>query len=252
MKSISGSVLRFIFGLMTCFIFTAGVKAAAAENVGTVTEADGISAYIITDKAEYEAGEVIDFTIVVENNKIHSYTAKTTITYTNSPELIETEAGSIPVEMAKLEYGSKAELTGTLIGDASVFPPVQKTGDAGETDAGNNSGNADDAGGSDNGQNAGGTGNTGTGSAGGNGNDTHSKSNTSIIIAVIAAVGAAAAYFILRAHRRKEAEASGDKKESGSDTGVKVLALIVTGALLASLIGMPVKAQADDFCLSFR
>jgi beta-xylosidase len=110
-------------------IGTAGlknVKAADGQHAGEVTELDGLSACIVTDKDEYEAGSVINFTINVENQKLHSYTAKTTIVYTNTPGLLETVEGSIPKDVPKLEYGMKQELSGTLIGDEAVFPHVEE------------------------------------------------------------------------------------------------------------------------------
>ncbi|MBP5331257.1 MAG: glycoside hydrolase family 43 protein [Lachnospiraceae bacterium] len=237
-KRVIGAAAAAFMAVFICFTHT--MDASAAENTGSVTESDGISAYIVTDKAEYEAGETISFTIVVENNKLHSYTSKTKLTYTNTPGLVETSEGSIPAELAKLEYGSKAELSGTLVGDASVFPPSENK--SGVNDGGNGNGS----------------------------NDSHSRSNSAIIIAVIAAAGAVAAYYILKARRKKEkqsttynssenkdgkagTEKTADEKTKtaeagkGGNTAAKVLALILTGSLLASLIGTPVKVQADDF-----
>ncbi len=254
-------IIRKLFAAILAVCFLGSVcggtsSVLAAENTGSVTGSDGISAYIVTDKAEYEAGDTINFTIVVENNKIHSYTAKTTLSYTNTPGLIETGEGSIPSELLKLEYGSKAELKGTLTGDASVFPPsADGSGSEGK------SGDADLSG--DNGSNGSASGNTdNTGNSGNSSNGTnHSRSNLAIIIAVVAAVGAGAAYYLLR--RKHRAESSSDlgsaaqdkadlKSENVNDkkngnTGMKVLALIITGSLLASLVGTPVRAQADDF-----
>ncbi len=106
---------------------TITTQAADKANVGEVTELGGISAYIVTDKAEYEAGEEIHFTLNIENQRPHSYTAKTTLSYTNTPGLLETFEGSLPTELPKMEYGMKQELTGTLIGDIAVFPISEKT-----------------------------------------------------------------------------------------------------------------------------
>ncbi len=101
-------------------------RAADGTNAGEVMELGGISALISTDKAEYEAGEEIRFTVTVENQRLHSYTAKTTLEYTNTQGLVEASEGSLPTDLPKLEYGVKTELTGTLTGDTAVFPITEK------------------------------------------------------------------------------------------------------------------------------
>ena len=82
-------------------------------------EEGGITAVISIDKAEYEAGETVNFTITVENNKKHCYTAKTELNYTNSELFKEAYDGSLPTQLQKLGYGESTVLTGAVTGDKS-------------------------------------------------------------------------------------------------------------------------------------
>ncbi len=105
------------------------VKADPAPGMGEQVDVDGLYASIETDKKEYEAGEEIVFSITFENLKLHSYTAKTTIVYTNTPGLTELEGESLPTDLPRLEYGAKQVVTGKLKGDPSIFPPTVKAED---------------------------------------------------------------------------------------------------------------------------
>lgn len=87
----------------------------------TVTESD-ITATLATDKSEYAEGETINYTLTVENNKVHCYTAKTTFSYTNSDGLAEAYGGSAPYTMDKLDGGCSTVITGALVMNPQAEP----------------------------------------------------------------------------------------------------------------------------------
>jgi beta-xylosidase len=211
---------------LSILFFTAvtGRNTAFADTAGTVgdkAEQGGLSAYISTDKSEYEAGETINFTVTVENGRLHSYTAKTTLSYTNTAGLLETAEGSIPTELAKIAYGDTLSLTGSLVGDVSVFPPQEIPE------------------------------NTGTGEVKTpDGENENEKNSGSISTSALIIGGSALAVclivvlFSVMGIRKKKNDKNGGK--SGS-TAIKAIALIVSGALFASLFGTVFEAKAEDY-----
>ncbi len=89
----------------------------------TITES-GITATLTTDKSNYAEGETINYTLTVTNDKVHMYTAKTVVTYTNSEGLVPVDENSMPYNLEQIESGQSAVLTGALHVDSSASKPA--------------------------------------------------------------------------------------------------------------------------------
>ncbi|MBP5249641.1 MAG: family 43 glycosylhydrolase, partial [Lachnospiraceae bacterium] len=226
-KVLKKHILLIAVSILFFTVFTGRntVLADTSGSVGDKAEQGGLSAFISTDKSEYEAGETINFTVTVENGRLHSYTAKTTLDYTNTVGLLEAAEGSIPTELIKLSYGEKAELTGKLVGDPAVFPEQEKkenTADTGSTDPDVKDRTEDDK-----------------------KNDIPKKIQPAAFIiggAVLVICIAVTILSVIWAGKKRET--SGGK--SGKNV-IKAIALIVSGALFASLFGTVFEARAEDY-----
>ena len=110
-----------------CLVFLFDMNAAKAADETTFTETNTeVTVSLVTDKTVYEAGEVINFTLTVENNRAHFYTSKAQFAYDITEGLETADGSELDNMIPKLESGEKAEIKGALIGNASVFPAVEK------------------------------------------------------------------------------------------------------------------------------
>lgn len=82
----------------------------------------GITITLTTDKASYEAGEEVHYTLKVENNRELYVLGETEISYKNTKGLNAANSLSMPDSLPELIAGESYELRGTLVGDVSVFP----------------------------------------------------------------------------------------------------------------------------------
>lgn len=115
MKKMKRILLLLALSILFC---QQTVLAAGAENT---TEAAGVKVTISTDQAEYKAGDTIQYSITVENTNQHSGINPRKFTYSNTEGLIETEEGSMPVDLPRVAAGETITIEGTLTGDVAVF-----------------------------------------------------------------------------------------------------------------------------------
>ncbi|MCR5685174.1 MAG: glycoside hydrolase family 43 protein [Lachnospiraceae bacterium] len=107
----------------------------ATESLFQTDETGGLKATLVVEKSEYSEGETVNYTITVENNKKHCYTAKTELNYTNSPIFKEAYEGSLPTQLPKLAYGESTVLSGAVVGDktnlqqTALAAPKNESGD---------------------------------------------------------------------------------------------------------------------------
>lgn len=115
-------------------LFLAGVLmlpvSAQEDAVYSTTESD-VTVTLETDKSEYQAGEEIQYTLTVENNRIHWTCVSTSFSYSNTEGIEAVGEDSMPTQLPDIASGDQAVLTGTLIGDGQIFSAA----DARETEA---------------------------------------------------------------------------------------------------------------------
>ena len=119
-KRLTGAVI------FTAILFTFAVVAwspmlTRAAGSSESVEADGVTITIETNKSRYRAGEEIQYTIIIDNQREKWDIAKTSFTYTNTQGLMAAEDGSMPMEIPQVLSGESVTLTGTLVGDPDVF-----------------------------------------------------------------------------------------------------------------------------------
>ena len=112
--------------ILTAMLFAFAVIAwspmfARAAGSSESVEADGITITIETNKSRYRAGEEIQYTITIDNQREKWDIAKTSFTYTNTKGLMAAQDGSMPMEIPQVLSGESVTLTGTLVGDSDVF-----------------------------------------------------------------------------------------------------------------------------------
>ena len=90
-------------------ILTAGNERAGAADETTYTDSKyDITVSLVTDKTSYRAGETINYTLTVENNRAHYYVSKAQFATTFTEGLEAVSADSVPDTVQKLESGEKA------------------------------------------------------------------------------------------------------------------------------------------------
>ena len=110
-----------------CLVFLFEMNAAKAADETTFTETNTeVTVSLVTDKTVYEAGDVINFTLTVENNRAHFYTSKAQFAYDITEGLETADGSELDNMIPKLESGEKAEIKGALVGNAAIFPAVEK------------------------------------------------------------------------------------------------------------------------------
>lgn len=103
----------------------------ASEVNSNSIENSGITVTISTDKAEYRAGEAVEYSITVENGTKHENILPTALTYDNSEGLIAAGEGSMPDSLPEIGPGESYTLSGTLTGDSQIFPVMESSSKAG-------------------------------------------------------------------------------------------------------------------------
>ncbi len=124
-KGSANKVIRAAAALLAALILvlTAGTERAGAADETTYTDSKyDITVSLVTDKTSYRAGETVNYTLTVENNRAHYYVSKAQFATTFTEGLEAVSADSVPDTVQKLESGEKAVITGSVIGNSSVFP----------------------------------------------------------------------------------------------------------------------------------
>lgn len=71
---------------------------------------------IATDKSEYAAGEKINYTITIENNRLNWNINSFEFEYSNSDGLVAADGTVLPYAVPQVKYGETYELSGVLVG----------------------------------------------------------------------------------------------------------------------------------------
>ena len=71
---------------------------------------------ITTDKSEYAAGEKINYTITIENNRLNWNINSFEFEYSNSETLVGADGAVLPYQVPQVKYGETFELSGVLVG----------------------------------------------------------------------------------------------------------------------------------------
>ncbi len=96
------------------------VQAEAAGASNSVSDS-GVTVTIETDKASYKAGDVINYSIIIENGREKWNMKKMTFEYSNTDGIYASEEGSMPNEVPAILSGESYTLTGSLTGDPELF-----------------------------------------------------------------------------------------------------------------------------------
>ena len=119
-KRLTGTVMLTVM-LLAFAVAAWGPMFARAAGSSESVEAEGITITIETNKSRYRAGEEIQYTITIDNQREKWDIAKTSFTYTNTEGLMAAQDGSMPMEIPQVLSGESVTLTGTLVGDSDVF-----------------------------------------------------------------------------------------------------------------------------------
>lgn len=193
-----------------CALALAGLPAWAAaaeeETAGAAGEAskDGITVTLSTDKASYDAGEEIHYTIVIENGKALEHLKGAEFTYSNTEGLVPVSEDSLPSAFPDIQPGESCTLSGTLVGDETILTAAAEENAVGNGTAGGESANDRET--------------------------EASSGNTGLIVGIVAAVIAAVLAVFLFLTRRKGRGADGEKSGKGKGSG--------GGAALALLLAL--------------
>ncbi|MBD5493223.1 MAG: hypothetical protein HDR12_02255, partial [Lachnospiraceae bacterium] len=114
---------RIITSVMIMFLcaVTMVLPVSAEDGSSGTASEEGITVTITTDKAEYNAGEEIHYSITIENNKKYWNVNSTSFTYSNSEGIVPVSDDSMPTQIPEIASGESYKLDGTLIGDSEVF-----------------------------------------------------------------------------------------------------------------------------------
>ncbi len=99
---------------------TPSITGSADEEVAqgashSVTNSDVVIT-ITTDKSEYAAGEKINYTITIENNRVNWNINSFEFEYSNSEGLTAEDGAILPYAVPQVKYGETYELSGVLVG----------------------------------------------------------------------------------------------------------------------------------------
>lgn len=113
---------KLLTGLCTLFLASAMVLPVSAQEgaVYSTTESD-VTVTLETDKSEYQAGEEIQYTLTVENNRAYWTCVSTSFSYSNTEGIEAVSEDSMPTQLPDIASGDQAVLTGTLTGSSQVF-----------------------------------------------------------------------------------------------------------------------------------
>ena len=101
------------------------INAYAADDTTFSETQNEVTISLVTDKTSYSAGETINYTLTVENNRPHYYISKAQFVTTFTEGLSAVSEDSVPDIIPKLEAGESAELKGAVIGNADAFPVTE-------------------------------------------------------------------------------------------------------------------------------
>lgn len=97
--------------------------------------ASGITVTLTTDKAEYEAGETVNYTILIENNRTFWNTKAFEFSYSAFDGLKAADGTELPCSVPQIKYGESYELSGTLTeGEADNEKQSVKNGNISDAD----------------------------------------------------------------------------------------------------------------------
>ena len=204
---------HIVLAILTSLVLMAVPAAAAyAEGLsGSATDSD-ITATITLDKDSYLAGETITYSVTIENNRYGYYVAKGSFNYNNTDSLISADGKDLDTAYTKVAYGDTFELTGQLIGDASVFPADESLKDSAQSDGSTTAGTGTVS--SDNGTAEGSAGSSSTSDARTSDSDADDSSNhSSMIVIGLCFLAALMSAMTVRLRKRGSSEAG----ESSSD-----------------------------------
>lgn len=224
-KRIHGLLAAACFGALVCFMALAVrpvSSTAAAEDgasAGAVNQAsdDGITVTLATDKASYNAGEEIHYTITIENGKTLSYLVGTEFTYSNTKGLLPASEDSMPVSFPDIQPGESCTLSGVLVGDEAVLAAAAENAAVSRPED--------------------------------SGTEAEKALSPVVIAAAIIAVLAVLLILILIFGRKKKARGVGDGKGKGKGTGGGAGALALLLALCMAGEVIPVQASSDGITL---
>lgn len=209
-----------------------GAAAAAEQPQGVVKEVseEGITVTLATDKASYEAGEEIHYTLTIVNGKSLASVKGAEFTYSNTEGLLPASADGMPVSFPDIPAGESVTLSGVLVGDETLLTQAgaENTGTAASADSGEN-----------------------TGAAAGREDQTGGNTKTGIIIGVAAAVILLLAVSVILILRKKSASGgngknAGKRKGGGNGKGGAAGALALLLALCMAGEVLPVQAADKD------
>lgn len=228
-KRIHGLLAAVCFGALVCFMALAArpVSSSAAEDTavseGVISEAsnDGITVTLETDKASYNAGEEIHYTITIKNGKTLAYLKGADFTYSNTKGLIPAAEDSMPASFPDIQPGESFTLSGVLVGDEAALAAA-----AAESAAVSQPGNS------------------GTGEA----ESTESAIPVVVIVAVIVMLAVLLVSGLLFVKKKKaQGTENGKGKGKGTGGGAAALALLLAFCMAGEVL--PVQAAADSVTL---
>ena len=220
-KRIHGLLAAVCFGALVCLIglmarpVSSTAAEAAAEGAESQASNEGITVTLSTDKASYDAGEEIHYTIVIENGKALDYLKGADFTYSNTEGLVPVSEDSLPASFPDIQPGESYTISGTLVGDEAILAAAAESTGAAEPGAS-------------------GTGNSSGGSEG--------KSGLPVG-AIVAVIAVLAVLILLCLFILKKKKGGG----TGKGTGAGALALLL--ALCMAWQALPVNAAENSITL---
>ncbi len=113
--------MRMLAALLAAvFLLPAQARAEAEGASHSVTE-QGVTVTIETDKAQYEAGEEIRYSITVQNSRDKWDIKASKFTYSNTKGLKAAGGEALPDSLPEILSGDSCTLSGALVGDPEIF-----------------------------------------------------------------------------------------------------------------------------------
>lgn len=224
-KRIHGLLAAVCFGALVCLMALAArpVSSTAAEegeSEGVISEVsnDGITVTLETDKASYNAGEEIQYTLTIENGKTLYYIKGAEFTYSNTKGLVPTAEDSMPASFPDIQAGEVYTLSGVLVGDEAVLAAAEESAAVSQP------------------------GDSGAGAE-------KSVSPVVIVVVIIAVLAVLLVLILLIVGRKKgQGTENGKGKGKGTGSGAGALALL----LALCMAGEVIPVQAADNSITLR
>lgn len=146
MKKISFRLCFALLGVLclgACADVSEGGEKGGTEVTSQVTEkashsvsSSDVTVTITTDKAVYDAGDKVEYTILIENDRTFWNVKAFEFSYSDIDGLEAAEGSELPTSVPQIKYGESCELFGTLVQGAGVSAGKSSTnnGTASETD----------------------------------------------------------------------------------------------------------------------